>query len=367
MYSYERPAGERTPVRKISEKAARRLTAQLLSGTPATRPEAVVERLLAVQAQDPRGARLAIRSRTQGLTAADLDAALTDRRSLVVAWLNRGTLHLVTAADYWWLHPVTTPQIATTNLRRLEQEGVSPKQAARGVDVVRAAVAERPQTRAELRRRLEAARVPTAEQAFIHVVLAASLRGDLVRGPMIGGEHAFVSAADWLGPAPEPLERLDALARLARRYLAGHGPADAGDLARWAKLPLGDARAALAAIRGELTERLDGLVDLAATGEPAPAPAPRLLAPFDPLLLGWVDRAEVIGAHTSLVTTNGIFRPFALVDGRAVAVWRLAGNVLTLEPLERVSRATINTLRADAAGVFAFLGLPDARVVVADS
>lgn len=350
---------------KIPEKSARRMTAQLLSGTPARAPEAVAERLLAVQAQDARGARLTIRSRSRELTAADLDAALTDRRSLVVTWLNRGTLHLVAADDYWWLHPLTTPQIATTNRRRLEQEGVSPKQAERGIDVVRAAVAEAPQTRAELRRRLDAARVPTAEQAFIHVLVAASLRGDLVRGPMIGAEHAFVSAADWLGPAPAPLERPVALARLARRYLAGHGPADAHDLARWAKLPLGDARAAFAAIQAELTERADGLVDLADRAAPAHAPAPRLLGPFDPLLLGWVDRTDVIGAHTGLVTNNGIFRPFALVDGRAVAVWRLAGATLTLRPLEALRRVTIDALRADAAGVFAYLGLPDdANVVV---
>ena len=73
---------------------AERLTAQLLAGPPARSPVAVAERLLAVQAQDPRGFRLAIRARTTGVTAADVDRAL-DERELVVAWLNRGTLHLV--------------------------------------------------------------------------------------------------------------------------------------------------------------------------------------------------------------------------------------------------------------------------------
>jgi len=40
-----------------------RFSAQLLSGPPARSAVAVTERLLAVQGQDPRGARLAIRSR----------------------------------------------------------------------------------------------------------------------------------------------------------------------------------------------------------------------------------------------------------------------------------------------------------------
>ena len=53
-----------------------RLTAQLLAGPRARDPVAVTERLLAVQAQDARGARLAVRARTTGLTAA---AAAVDR------------------------------------------------------------------------------------------------------------------------------------------------------------------------------------------------------------------------------------------------------------------------------------------------
>jgi hypothetical protein len=43
------------PDRDVSD---RRFAAQLLAGQPATGPLEVVERLLAVQGQDPRGARL---------------------------------------------------------------------------------------------------------------------------------------------------------------------------------------------------------------------------------------------------------------------------------------------------------------------
>ena len=93
---------------------AERCAAQLLGGDPAASAEEVAGRLLAIQAQDPRGARLAVRARSAGLSASDVDAALA-RRSLIVTWLNRGTLHLVRAEDYWWLHPLTTPQLRTGN------------------------------------------------------------------------------------------------------------------------------------------------------------------------------------------------------------------------------------------------------------
>lgn len=55
-----------------------RLTAQALAGEPLRSPEAVAERLLAVQGQDPRGARLAVRARTREVSAADVDRALAD-------------------------------------------------------------------------------------------------------------------------------------------------------------------------------------------------------------------------------------------------------------------------------------------------
>lgn len=326
-----------------------------------------MDRLLAVQAQDARGARLAVRSRTVGLRAVDVDDALTDRRTLLITWLNRGTLHLVRAEDYWWLHPLTAPQIATGNRRRLRQEGVSEKQARRGIDVVTDAVRSHgPQTRRELRRRLDAARVPTAGQAFIHVLLAASLRGEVVRGPMRDGEHAFVAVHDWLGDAPEPLEPPEALAKLARRYLAGHGPADARDLAKWAGIKLGDARAGMDTIRSDLVEVSDGLVDLARRDKPAGLPAPRLLGPFDPLLLGWAARDFVVGPH-KVVTANGLFRACALVDGRVVAIWRLAGTTLTVTLLEKVKGSAVDALRKDAADVLRYLGLTDRVDVIVDA
>src|SRR5688500_16769332 len=136
---------------------AERLRAQLLAGPLARDPVAVAERLLAVQAQDARGFRLAVRARTRGLTAADVDRAL-DERAVIVTWLNRGTLHLVRAEDYPWLHALTAPRLLTANARRLAQEGVDPDAAERGVAAVERALAdEGPLAREDLRDRVAAA------------------------------------------------------------------------------------------------------------------------------------------------------------------------------------------------------------------
>jgi len=169
---------------------ATRLQSQLLSGEPAADPLIACRRLLAVQAQDPRGFRLAIRARTASGTVAALERELSEDRSLVVSWCNRGTLHLVPSEDYFWLHALTTPPLATASARRLAQEGLPPNSVQRAVGLIeRWLAADGPLTRPQLRTRLNAAGIPTAGQALVHILFAASRRGVVVRGPLLGGEE----------------------------------------------------------------------------------------------------------------------------------------------------------------------------------
>jgi hypothetical protein len=321
---------------------------------------AVAERLLAIQGQDARGARLAVRARSEGLFASDVDRAL-DERELIITWVNRGTLHLIRSEDYPLLHAVTTPPLWTSCRTRLRQTGVDEAAAERGLATVeKALVDEGPLTRIQLRERLDSAGVPTAGQAFIHVVFYAALHGICVRGPMRGKEHAFVSTRDWLGPVMDSAPSREAtLGELARRYLVGHGPATDADLARWAGISLGDARAGLKKIARHVEDLGGGLVALRKRDEAAPLPPPRLLGQFEPLLLGWSSRDPVVGEHEVLVLKkNGIFRPFALVKGRAVATWRLPKGKVEIEHLEDVTKKAAKELEADARAVEAYLSGP---------
>jgi hypothetical protein len=358
---------------------AERAAAQLLSGPTAARAEEVAGRLLAIQGQDPRGARLAVRVRSQGLSAADIDHALTADRTLVISWLNRGTLHLVRSADYWMLHRLTTPQLETGCARRLAQEGIPPAAADRAAGLIERFLSDGPLTRAQLAGRLQSAGVRAEGQALVFLLFLTSLRGITVRGPMIGKQHAHVLARDWLGapPAADP-DPGAALGWLARRYLAGHSPATDRDLAKWAGLPLRDARRALREIGGGLDEGEDGLVRLAGhadgasgaadgtgrsgRGHPDPRselalPPPRLLGVFDPLLHGWQSRGPVLGRHEPEIVRGGMFRSFALVDGRAAGTWSVTGDQVSLTLLEPVSAAHRRALEADAEDVQRFLGL----------
>jgi hypothetical protein len=233
----------------------------------------------------------------------------------------------------------------SASARRLGQEGVTPDEADRAVAIIERALADDgPLTRPQLAERVAAAGIRTEGQATPHLLMLAALRGVAVLGPVRDGAQAFVLARDWLGADARARHGRDAaLAELARRYLAGHGPATAHDLARWSGLPLRDARAGLAAIAPE------------PPSDDAPAPVPpRLLGAFDPYLLGWRDREFAVPkAHARRVHPGGgVLRAVALVDGAAAGTWsarRRAGGRLeiTIEPFARLKAEAFDAERAD--------------------
>jgi hypothetical protein len=348
----------------------RRLTSQLLAGPVPRGPDAVVsvtERLLAIQGQDPRGARLAIRARSRGATAAEVDRALSSG-ALLITWLCRGTLHLVTADDYPLLQALTTPQLVTGSDRRLAQEGVTRPGVRQGISTIERALADDgPLGIDELRERVRTAGVRVDGQAMIHLLYRSSLEGRIVRGPVSGSEHRYALVSDHLPSAADEVARIAAdrdraLRELALRYLRGHGPAEARDLARWAGLPLRDARAGLASLGARLRERGSGLVELNDAPRVAKPRRPMLLGAFEPVLMGWCSREPVLGEHDARVVTGGIFRAFAfapadeLPTGPAVATWKFSRDGVELSPFGPLDEERREALTRDGEDLLRFLG-----------
>ncbi len=336
-----------------AELRRRRSAAQLLAGAPQLDPAAAVERLLAVQAQDLRMARLALRARGAARSAAAVDAALTDDRSLVAGWLMRGTLHLVASGDYAWLHALTAPLSAATNRRRLAQLG-GDAESAEPV-IVRALASEGPLERRVLGERLAAAGIRIEGQILPHLLALAAARGHVVLGPVRDGRQCFAPARDWLGSPQRAPDRDAALAELARRYLRAHGPAMDVDLAAWSGLPLRDARAGLAAIAAEL-EQDGALVDLARRPAPPRRLPARLLGGFDPYMLGWRERTFAVAhEHAQRVHPGGgIVRATAIANGRAVGTWTAKGGAVAVEPFAPLATGVSAALRREAAAVERF-------------
>lgn len=366
---------EELPVARV---LAERVRAQVLTGVRPTDPVEAVRRVGALQAQDPRALRLAIRARTTGVDALAVQRALAEPGRLVVTWLMRGTLHAVPAGDVRWLLALLRPPRSSGRTRRLAL-GLDDHLLDTALPIAVELLAAGPLTRTELADRLRAAGVPLGPgQAPAHLLSVAAREGLVCRGPDRDGEPTYVRLSDWLpGAEPvEPVERDDALARLARRYLAGHGPAGAADLAAWSGLTLRDARTGLGALAaaGEVEDvRIGGAPAYRLPGEPSPGDRTvRLVPAFDEYLLGYRGRALALDAAYArrIQAGGGIVHPAVLLGGRIIGTWRQrradGGLIVAVEPFRRLPRGTRAALAAEAADVGRFLGVP-ARLEVGNS
>ncbi|MFI6981025.1 winged helix DNA-binding domain-containing protein [Embleya sp. NPDC050154] len=328
--------------------------------------EAVVRRVLAIQAQDATAADLGIRVRGRGIGARDVRAAYENERSVVRTWLMRGTLHTVAAEDVRRLLRLLAPRLLDGTGRRYRELGLDEGLRERADRLIRDALTTHgPLTRQELTDRLGTLGVPPEGQASFHLIRHAALTGIVCHGPEHAGEATYALLDDWVPAQPDDSggESESDLAELALRYLKSHGPVDTEDFATWSGLPITWARKAWKALAwsGAITD--DGVptgsVDPAADSAARSSEAPdvRMLPAYDGYLVGYRTRESAVPAayEHRVRPGGGLIRPTITVDGLAVATWtRLAGGrtveVSAFEPLSAVVEAGIEAERSEVVG-----------------
>jgi Winged helix DNA-binding domain len=348
-------------------------------GNPGRAVAGVAAHLGGLQAQAAPPARLAVRPRAAGLTAADVDRAGADR-DVTRTWAMRGTLHLVATADVRWMTGLFGPVFARKDRRRRLQLGLGDELCQRALTALASILtASPPLTRAELISELAVAGIeidPRTQQPP-HLLGYAAARGLICRGPdRPGDEPTYALLDDWAPDAPA-LSRDDALAELARRYLGGYGPAGRPDFGTWSGLPAADTRRAWELIAAETVPVTAAGAELAAlAGAPLTDAqgdaltdaltdallAPRLLGHFDPLLMGYQDRTLILDpAHARSIQAGGGFvQPTVLAGGRVAGTWRLnrgpARARLVVAPFTPLAAAIRDALAAEATDVGRYLG-----------
>jgi len=288
--------------------------------------------VVAVQTQYAASLAIALAARTRSLPCGWEQAAFNDARSVVKSWTLRATLHVHRREDY----PMVVGTLAdafharhTRGMARLR--GLGPGELAALDERVLEALSE-PRARPELHDAVPELRdIPYTGWGLD--VRGLAYRGLVVLAPAGPGPTRFVRRDRWLGgceapPAPR------ATADLLRAYLHAHGPATQADFRYWTLAPATQVRAAFAALREELAEvTVEGLAgtryllagDLSDARAERPAPPVRLLAKFDPLMMGWHDKSLFLppGERGRVFRAAGQVEAVILDRGRVAGTWRL--------------------------------------------
>jgi len=312
-----------------------RLANQHVIDRPFTQPADVVAWLGALQAQDYLGALWSIGLRMATVprppTESMIEQAIADR-TIIRTWPMRGTLHFVAAQDVRWLLQLLTPRQIKQSAGRYRQLALDDALFAQSQTLLTNALRDGKEVaRDELLQVLEAAGIATTGQRGYHLLVRAAQDGLICFGARSGKQQTFVLFDEWVPPS-DPLPREEALAKLAQRYFASHGPATVHDLARWAGITVTDARQAVAATVATaatlIAESFGGQEywlphTLSTTAEFA---EPLYLLPgFDEFVLGYGDRGAVLDpafADRLCPGGNGVFSPTVVIEGVIRGTWK---------------------------------------------
>ncbi|HZM72837.1 MAG TPA: winged helix DNA-binding domain-containing protein [Candidatus Polarisedimenticolia bacterium] len=335
----------------LSQRALNRalLERQLLLERSSLSITDAIEQVGGLQTQYAPSGYVGLWTRLRDFRRDDLTRALEDR-SVVQATLLRGTIHMVSRADFW-------PYAEA--IRRSRQEWAA-----------RAAVMP---PAAELRAKADALRQALANGPRTVKELGEMGRGfvgnlglwvDIVRVPPSGTwerrrADRLALAEAWIGTAG--VTETEGLTHIVRAYLRGFAPASWRDVASWAGISVQDAKRAgealeLKVYRDDAGKELFDLAGLSIPDEREPAPV-RFLPHWDNNLLVHARRTGILPeAHRGKVfsTKNPFSVGVALVDGRAVAGWTPREGRIELEPYEELSPKDARAVEREREALEAF-------------
>ena len=315
-------------VTTTAQRRGERLRSHLLTA-PAPSLADAASHMLAVQSQEFWGGRWALASRTRGAPTLRQVDALFDDGTLVRAWTQRGTLHIVPARDFAWMLGVTGARQLQAGTPRYRELGLDAEAFARIERAVRAALrGGNALTRAEFFEVLSGIGIDPTGQRGVHAIGNLAMRGIICQGPVVARadgvsrEQRFVLVEEHITDVHAPA---DPAAEMFSRYIDGHGPATVADFAWWSGLTLTASRAAAAAAVDRVDEVDDGVFQARTRPRRRAVPDVQALASFEEYYISYADRS-IAGPVERFAAVgpgkNGMVRPILLAGGEIVGTWR---------------------------------------------
>ena len=348
-----------------------RLHNQCLSQTRFTDPADLVRWFGAVQSQDFAGAKWALGQRLTNMTEAEIDRAYNEGK-ILRTHVMRPTWHFVAPEDIRWLLELTAPRVHTANAYQNRSLGIDSDLLRRSQAVLEKALeGEKYLTREELAQALKQAGIsPEIQLKITYLILGSELDGIICSGPRRGKQFTYALLEERVPPGRR-LDRDEALAELASRYFASHGPATLRDFVWWSGLTTADARSGLEMIKSQLASEAieDQTYWFKEISEikAEKSPAVHLLPDYDEYGIGYLesDRKMIYDhAHDRKLDARGAFlAQYALViDGQIMGTWKrtLKKNAASIEinPFRALTRSEVKAISESAERYGTYLGLP---------
>ena len=348
--------------------AHRRLHNQHITQRTLETPQALVEWLGAVQAQDFAAAKWALGLRLLGVTDDDIEQAFTDG-AILRTHVMRPTWHFVSPADIRWLLALTAPRVLAASAyynRKLELDDAVFRST--NAVLTNALQGGKQLTRDELASALQQAGIVTeGEQRVTYIIMRAELDGIICSGARRGKQFTYALLAE-RAPHARMLARDEALAELTMRYFMSHGPAVIQDFVWWSGLTAADAKAGLAMVTSHLQqETINGQTYWFSPSTPPVQDLSQtayLLPNYDEYTVGYTDRSAIFDAlHTNkLDQRSGLLTNTMVLDGQVVGTWKrtLKKNAVVIEanPFTPLSNTETRAFAASANRFGAFLRMP---------
>lgn len=334
-----------------------------------------IERLAALQAQWSPSPYIALWSRLTGFTRERLWSAIADEHTVVRARLMRGTLHLVSAEDFY-AYAVATQDLQRGAWNRLQiGRGVDPAK----VREVAIAFAKVPRAKADVLAHLRERVRPAALGPDGWLVWRfVSAHADLIGAPpgghweYLATDAPYVAAHHWIDGRRPPED--DAIDHLVMRCVGAFGPVTLADVAKFAGQAPPRIRVSLERLRPRLRLFADEqgrvLYDLPKAPRPdAETAAPiRFLPRYDEVLIAYQHRDRVMNerGRSAVYTKNGIIEAIVLVDGFGAATWALVRSggeaIVRVTPFSRLGTGDRAAIVEEGTRLARFLA-PDAKTV----
>jgi hypothetical protein len=332
----------------------------------------VVASICGLQAQLMSSVQLAMWTRIEGLTLADVRDALWKHRRLVKTWAMRGTLHVLHADDYLrWQRPLGA-YAHHTKPGWLQRCGLTPQELDEAVSAIGRALGRRLLTREQLANEVTRVLGTSAlgdilRQGWGFMLKPAAFHGQLCFAPSIGVNVRFARPDVWLRRAPRP-DSHGGWIDLTCRFLAAYGPATRVDYSRWSGAPLALADAMLRSLGPEVSEiSLAGAQawvlseDVKELVEAERSGSVRLLPAFDQYVIAASPHVQNLisaGRREDIFRPQGWISPVLLVDGRIDGVWSYQRNgprlAVRIGPFVRLTRRVQSAVEVEAEGLAKF-------------